>query len=823
MTAKHVHLRTPRARLRPETFARLHYGAEQASTSGHAQCIGGDACGLHDARSCSNQHLRNLAPVDLATVNMTLKRLFRLSHARGGALVAAVALASVGLGLLSSDHVSAATVGASDGLLTPSADALKVYHFDDGAELIEAKAQLAALGGAFGYPSIKFEPLADTKTADKLIEHTDALEGRGSLIVGRSGNGLALMDTEFFATLAERRIRISAWVRAEGATVPLRVFYGKPEWPLATGTTPDLAQVVAIRTGRETTDGWVEYSTGPIDGSVWGAPIHAIMLVPRQGEEGDKIARVDALEILPEQGQPTQPTACTQATVDTACGAGGDCMFGHCVDSTVTWGVLPGVEHRREIAGRWSHYAKHLMGDRQATKTGADTFAPAAAALAENAVSSRQFFEGMNALVGSLRDNHTSFGSPPSYSSFLYPLLVYPTSSGLGACFGLVEKDLLGGGQGFGVFKSMASPKTGVALLPGDVVTEIDGQDAVAWALEQSARFNRTQPNDPNARLSPLAAGLSALLSTRATNVKLVRCTPATDCQGANQQVIDVNVADPIFQYLSSGEVYAQGASDFMYCSPRFHDSVATLKSGSQGEDPISTAPGPVGETNVQFDGFSGRTQWENDMSAVFAGSPARVLMDTRQGNGGVYTTVKHLFDLLRGTSEPMGVYSVGRSSYDSPDSPTLLDDRASCIDANAQQFSGPCWIGNANGFLGSVPAPPGMTSKIAWLNSNDVSANDFMPRLLKGRSNFRIFAPHPTAGAFGAVNRVPAIMATWSGGSIQVQDARFGSSLDEMKAARWESGHGVEPDEIVAQKLSDILADKDTMLDAARAWLAQP
>ena len=40
----------------------------------------------------------------------------------------------------------------------------------------------------------------------------------------------------------------------------------------AIGSRTPFASVRAVPTGRETSDGWAELSTGPIDASVWGVP-----------------------------------------------------------------------------------------------------------------------------------------------------------------------------------------------------------------------------------------------------------------------------------------------------------------------------------------------------------------------------------------------------------------------------------------------------------------------------------------------------------------------------------------------------------------------
>ncbi len=297
------------------------------------------------------------------------------------------------------------------------------------------------------------------------------------------------------------------------------------------------------------------------------------------------------------------------------------------------------------------------------------------------------------------------------------------------------------------------------------------------------------------------------------------RCKSATQCDAANRTDIPIDVASRIYGAINGTITQPEGQR--FGCSARFTDSVATLNAGN-GEDPVSTQTGASGEVFVQFDGFQGQGAWEASMSSIFAPKPAKVVMDARMGHGGYYSAVEALFNLLRGTSEPFGVLSVGRGSHEDADPTWLLTTSKSCLTAQSS-FDWSCYSVNTNGFLATVADPPGANTKIAWLNSIDVSANDFMPRLLQGRSKFRIFAPHPTSGAFGAIISLPGMSGGFQGGSIQIQDSRFGATANDVMAASWESGHGVVPDQVVAQKLSDTLNGVDTILTAAKVWVNAP
>jgi hypothetical protein len=696
-------------------------------------------------------------------------------------------------------------------------DALKTYDFEDPSSLVGTELTSWSTGSGF-FPTLDRTPVTNAgQVAALLTGADDAVEGGHALRLGANGRGLAITDRALLDRLKSTRFEVSLWARADGAGPQLHVVYDKDPANVFGGTF-SFATVRAIRTGRETSDGWAEYAASPLDGSVWGVPVAGIVIVPSTAADADASFVVDALEIRRVDGKITEPVACTQQTVDAVCGAEGDCIYGHCISSTVTWGVLPAPAHRAEVAERWILFGTRLIGDRNAAKHGIDVLTPNARAIAKNAVSSRQFFGGMNRLVNLLRDNHTSFGSPGTFSSFS-PQIAHGSSSALGACFGVVEKDIAGGGLGYAVFRAADGPITGVALKRGDLLFSIDGRDPKEWVDDVWPRYATTLPNDPASDWGNSANDLSRLIAMRASTVTFVRCASSSACTGDARELITIDVATPAFKAVL-GDL--KNAPRGFGCTQRFTETVTAAAPQGNGEDPVRTATGPIGETRVSFDGFVGQTTWKSTFTGIFAARPEKVLVDARMGHGGYYDAVEHLFNLLRGTSEPMGVLSMGRGTYDLADPPWLLPRLGKCsTEATSNGDVWSCFQGNANGFYASQTNPPGAASRIAWLNTYDVSANDFMPRLLKGRSGFRIFAPHPTSGAFGAITELPAVLTGWSGGSLQVQDARFSSDLGGAAQARWESGHGVVPDVVVAQKLSHAIDGIDTLVDAASQWLA--
>ena len=731
----------------------------------------------------------------------------RLSVATG--LLAALALTP-------DAHARAELDPAINGLRIPN-DGLRSFDFEKPESLVGL--QRATWLKTEDFPQVERTPIVAAADAAALLttQPDDAIEGSHALRLGANGAGLIIADEPLFAQLAGGRFEVTLWARADGTAPQLSVVYDRTADDVFGKTTP-FASVRGARTGRETTDGWAEYSTGPLDGQVWGVPVRGIVLLPSYLAADDASFLVDALEIRKVDGKPVTPAACNTQTADAVCGADGDCMYGRCVPSSVTWGALPSLPHRREIAERWAFFGTRLIGDRNAALNGEKLLEPGSRVLAESASSSRQFFGGLNRLVNLLRDNHTSFGSPSNFSSFA-PQVRDGSSSVLGACFGVVEKDLLGGGLGYAVFRATEVPASGTPLLRGDLLFAIDGRDPKQWVDEVWPQVATTLPNDPASDWGPSANSLSRLITTRASTVSVLRCASASDCTGASRHTITIDVAAAAYKAVNGN--LPEGVSRSVSCSQRFLDSVKVTPQAGNGEDPVISMAGPGGETRVQFDGFVGKTRWQASMQNVFVNHPERVLMDARMGHGGYYTTVEYLFHLLRGTSEPMGVISMGRGTYDRTDPPWLFDRFGECTSDRGDMWS--CFQGNANGFFATEASPVGGASRVAWLNTYDVSANDFMPKLLKGRTNFKIFAPHPTSGAFGAISSLPPLWTGWSGGSLQVQDARFAANLGDAAAARWESGHGVPPDVTVVEKLSDALAGVDTIVEAATQWLANP
>ncbi len=532
---------------------------------------------------------------------------------------------------------------------------------------------------------------------------------------------------------------------------------------------------------------------------------------------------IDAVEVRPVTGAPVSTAAaCTLATEDKACGALGACMFGHCVDSALIWGPVPqALDHRTDLVARWAFTTQSLLADRKATAAAVTSFAGAAANLSGE-TSPRAYYGALNQLVAGVRDSHTTLGVPPSTTTVFYPLSVNE-SGPMDVCLGLAQDDVGGTGSVFAVFGVGANPSISETLAVGDVLTAVDGMAPDAWLAAVAPRYLPARANDPAADPSQLALALPELLGRFATTVGFSRCHLGGGC--APQPEIPV-AAELLALIKSSGGTKGYSLS----CSLRFHNAVSTWAGdGSAVDVPQVQTVGLI--TSVELDGFEGAydasqanpyAAWEDPMISAFSGG-ANVLVDARLGHGGKNVLGSWLYQRLRGSDQPYTVFAMPRGAYDDPD-PAWLFSAAfgACENQDYDPGADLCaWTGD-QGAVTANPSPAGAASKIAWVNGDDVSNNDIVPRFVQGRTNLVVFGPHPTHGAYGEISHLPPIEPTWAPGSIQVLDMRFGATYADALAAPWASGTGVAPDQIVVQTVSDLLSDKDTVLAAAQTWLLQ-
>ena len=713
---------------------------------------------------------------------------------------------------------------------------VRAYSFEDSEDLTAAGAAVLTHGKGGWLVRGDYVP-----SAADIWRMAPAIHGKKSLRVSpKSGAAFALFDDSLAPAVGDKRISVRFWGRAHGAEPALLVIFEPQDisneiWPYGA------VHIETIRTGRETSDGWVEYTTGPFDGVWWGNSITGLMFTTRHfTDDGSYLfidpsldqtlastkwvdvagyALIDAVEVHAEPGQSRPDTECALATADATCGPDADCIFGHCIDGAFVWGPMPQLQEQRQaVVDRVAFLLAQLSGDRAARVRAATAFATAGD-LAK-AASPQAFYGGLQDRASATRDRHTGIGWPWSGYSVVDPM-GSDWSGPLNLCLGLVQNDLATPPtQALAVYQLVPGQTTvSNATAVGDIVWKIDDMAPDAWLEMVATRRMAYPPNDPAANPS-YRAQLSAYLITRLANtVQFARCTSAGGCQPQPT----LSLSQPIWQFASS-KGYLHGSSGV--CSQRFLHAVKAPTKSQDGGAIASTAAGGI--VSIEFNGFSPvyapgdvtpYAAWKTPMTDAFTAG-ARVLVDARVGHGGRYSLGNWLARLLRDATQPIATFAMPPAAIEDAESPWLIEPAWDACAAHWYEVNRCAWAGLNSWTLD--PSAPGAQARVAWLNADDVSMSDIVPRTLQGRENLKIFGPHPSSGAYGEIADWVALPPTWQSGSLQILDTRFGQTQSDARAAQNASGQGVAPDVVVLQKLSDLLKNKDTALETARAWLLQ-
>lgn len=621
---------------------------------------------------------------------------------------------------------------------------------------------------------------------------------------------LVLGDIGSLTKLHGDRIELRFWARADGIRPAAQLVFGREELTGEDLYYPSSA-IAAIETGRATSDGWVEYSTGVVDGALSASTkLTAIVFkagLSPEGKDGGYL--LDAVEIRRHGARADRSKSCTLATEDAACGADGACVFGACYDGAIVWGALPSLEHRREIVRRQEQYLVRFNSDRNGAARATTGFSPIARALAETATTSRAFWQPYQRAAADARAAHTMASGPADYHGLAWRSLISERMSAneLLSCFGLVDRDLSGSGRGFAVFE--AAPTS--PLKVGDVLEAIDGEDPRVWLARTSPMSSLS--SDPDVDDALHASGLQELVTSLARSIEVTRCASATACSGANATKITIDLH----------ALRAQWATipfeTQPLCSIRFRRGVVV----PAGADPESyesafESVDSDGIAHVLTNGEPSGNTVAGIVNQAFDRNPSKMIIDKRRGDGGGGESLSVWSERVR-QDPSYRVFQANRWSFSEIDPPASTFSQLSVCES--EQSASVCSSLGASWWGVPAVAKP-RPAKIAWLNLVDGSASDLATFYAKGAPGVRIFAPNRTMGLFGALQRLPHFASGLSDAYVQRGDSRLGQTWNEVSSAPWQSGLGLEPDEEIVQKHSDVLLGRDTMLERARAWLKE-
>jgi hypothetical protein len=584
----------------------------------------------------------------------------------------------------------------------------------------------------------------------------------------------------------EGSYRVTAWLRHGLGSLSFIVLY-KAE--------SGLARVNAVLgpTGRATSDGWIEMASNevPVDGAqVEAAYLRVIDLGAAEATE------IDSLEVVPAGS--FEPAMGCHGAGDPVCGPEALCSHGACAAGRLAVPPLPPDALRDEVVDAFSARLRTYFGGARSRKERLPQ-ALATIELMRKAETAWQFWGGLSRAVRQLGDWHTGMGLPlggdPRYR--------------LNACFIEGDADLSQAAwpkhpQYADILVSHAGGGA-AGLHAGDRLVAVDGQHPLAWARSLvDANPNHHTATDPavDAELAESMGGPfwgGGLIIRFAETITVLRCDAAEGtCAGAPETIEVATLTDPSgddvvcdnrpFYHFQSGNPPANHAV--------FWDFFDGKIAGTTDEEAIY---GVVWDTlygGGDPDGYvNGKL---GSLMNTWRQSARGVILDHRAGNGGTLDSPELLTTLVR-PRETLGVVlmPVESAAADGP------KDAAEGQALFAQFEKKSPFIVGADDHDPTLP--------VALVVHRDGSASDYLPLGMKGAPTVRIFGPHATAGAFSTFVNVAYH------GAFDMQIASGDTVTSDGSA--W-IGHGVVPDEVVPQRQSDLLAGKDSIHEAALAWL---
>jgi hypothetical protein len=381
-----------------------------------------------------------------------------------------------------------------------------------------------------------------------------------------------------------------------------------------------------------------------------------------------------------------------------------------------------------------------------------------------------------------------------------------------GACAYIGAADLLPNSpEAPVVFESFEDVPYGARMQPGDVIESIDGLAPMEFAalLDREVNYG----GDPRARAEILTPDLLGWAAQTGSTWDVARCSNPAGCTEAEVERFTIDPYDDL-----AAPIWQGAPPSFRFRIPLCDYRVQRLNETAE-ERAYGFAGSLVrdGITEVLFNGFprantgGGQSGWLVTLTNVMESQPDMVLLDQRWGTGGFPDALEGLTSLLLAASDPplfgetfpAGLIPTGRERGNL---------QARCITRNCGMYA-------LFGITPDVDGPAANT-RIAVMNGYDVSANDFFARRLAERpGRTRIFGHAPTFGAYGFACQLPPHLPGEAPVGYQCTDTGYTSALGDAQPL-FESGTGVEPDEVVRQRQSDLLEGVDTMRERAIEWL---
>lgn len=611
------------------------------------------------------------------------------------------------------------------------------------------------------------------------VEDAGALHGTKVLVLGAFEGG----DIEVTLPKELRSYRATAWIRGAEAVATVEVSYSD--------RVDDVA--VLYPTGRVTSDGWVEVQNEGI--RIDGPRATKVTL----GAFAPYGAALDAFELVPDGGAevfPPTPNASCGGIADTsACAADQLCVFNECRNAG---GWVPKIPDDRDrvtaylesrltlLFGPFYERAFHLPSSLLAIEQMKAASGP------------WSFWNSFALSIRRLHDGHTSTGNVSDS--------VLRNRRSLGVCFIEGDADLTHvtapkDPEHLDVLVSHVKTGNVLGMRAGDRLLKVDGKHPIAWARSLIESHWSLPPVSNPRTFAELSSSLHRLIGRYAGSIEVIRCDAAQGTCGSPETI---SIADIPFNApgMPSGNVTCDNRPlRHLPDAPEDHgnDAPSGVYSGIVVEsDEAEGIYGLEWESMYTTTGTDGVGAGLKSAVSTWKTAPAKgVILDHRTGTGGTILAPRILWG-----------YSVPRHASDYYEDRQRFEDELPA-QAEAQAVFDAAVMEGTVSYAGTQN--PVKDVPVAVLITEDVSASDWFALGMKGAPKVKLFGPYETNGAFST----RYAFGYWLGMSVVL--AVGDTFLPEGGTA---NGTGVAPDEIVMPLQSDLVAGKDTVFEAALAWV---
>jgi hypothetical protein len=599
-----------------------------------------------------------------------------------------------------------------------------------------------------------------------------ALEGKKFANVNTTDNNVTI---PIALPKADGSYRARFFARTNRVVASIEIAY------TADGGYPN-ASIEFYPTGRVTSDGWYEVETSQF--SVQSARLSTIALsIYASG------ADIDAFELVAD-GTYRIPTACVIAR-DPVCNSNEYCAAGWCQDGEYQLPPLPAAQFRDEIVTWFEQRFELFFGG---VYSRANRLATAVGTLEtmRDATNGWTFWDGFGTALHKLHDWHTTLDGP----------VVVDGKGAFPICFVEGTADISQAGAPSDpvladVLVSDVGPDENSGLMPGDRLVAVDGQHPIAWAESlDDLDWGAWKADDPGTHAEAIER-MRTLIRRYAKEITLVTCGGTATCAApVTIEVSSLPTTEPAtYPTCDHRPAYhlATGNPD-----PITHDMTGVysglLADSATNEDLYGMIWNDV---EMNADGSNPYTASIENFRANAHG----VVLDHRLGDGGTADAATYLTTLFRAPAA-LATYTGTDLTLGLLDQPFSQAFGASLYNTFFPVAGNGYSVGAAN-YRPDLP--------VALMTARDGSASDWFPYGMKAAgANVRIFG-RQTAGAFSSF-----VQFDYYGGLAW----RLASGDLIRTDGTPHLGSAVVPDVPMVPLQSDLVAGRDTVYEAALAWV---